>query len=84
MIVPGETGLLVPAGDIDALTQAITDLIDKTELRERLGMAAKERSRLFTASVAVPQFERFYQQIIDRAAGHMTQDSSVTQAQVAR
>ena len=84
MIVPGETGLLVPAGDIDALTQAITDLIDKTELRERLGMAAKERSRLFTASVAVPQFERFYQQIIDRAAGRMTQENAVAQAQAAR
>ena len=84
MIIPGETGLLVPAGDIDALTQAMTDLIDKTELRDSLGMAAKERSRLFTASVAVPQFERFYQQVIDRAAGRMTQDSSVAQAQVAR
>jgi glycosyltransferase involved in cell wall biosynthesis len=83
MIIPGETGLLVPAGDIDALTQAMTDLINQAELRERLGAAAKERSRLFTASVAVPQFERFYQQIIDRAAGRLTQDPSVAQTQVA-
>jgi glycosyltransferase involved in cell wall biosynthesis len=69
MIVPGETGLLVPAGDIDALTQAMTDLIDQAELRERLGTAAKERSRLFTASVAVPQFERFYQYVIGQPTG---------------
>ena len=69
MIVPGETGLLVPAGDIDALTQAMTDLIDQAELRERLGTAAKERSRLFTASVAVPQFERFYQYVIGQSTG---------------
>jgi glycosyltransferase involved in cell wall biosynthesis len=84
MIVPGETGLLVPAGDIDALTGAMTDLIDQPNLRECLGTAAKERSRLFTASVAVPQFERFYQQIVDRAAGRATKDPSVAQAQVAR
>jgi glycosyltransferase involved in cell wall biosynthesis len=69
MIVPGETGLLVPAGDIDALTQAMTDLIDQPELRERLGTAAQERSRLFTASVAVPQFERFYQYVIGQSTG---------------
>ena len=84
MIVPGETGLLVPSGDVDALTQAMTDLIDHAERREHLGAAARDRAQLFTASVAVPQFERFYQQIIDRAAGRMTQDSSVAQAQVAR
>lgn len=69
MIIPGETGLLVPAGNIDALTLAMTDLIDQAELRERLGTAARERSKLFTASVAVPQFERFYQLVIDQSAG---------------
>ncbi len=69
MIIPGETGLLIPAGDIDALTQAMTDLIDQPDLRERLGTAAKQRSRLFTASVAVPQFERFYQRVIGQSTG---------------
>jgi glycosyltransferase involved in cell wall biosynthesis len=69
MIIPGETGLLIPAGDIDALTQAMTDLIDQPNLRERLGAAAQERSRLFTASVAVPQFERFYQRVIGQSTG---------------
>jgi glycosyltransferase involved in cell wall biosynthesis len=84
MIVHGETGLLVPSGDIDTLAQTMAELIAQPELRERLGTAAKERSNLFTASVAVPQFERLYQQIVDRAAGRMTKDPSVAQAQVAR
>ena len=39
-------------------------LIGQPNLRERLGAATQERSRLFTASVAVPQFERFYQRVI--------------------
>ena len=70
MIVPGKTGLLVPSGDIDALTQAMTDLISQPELRDRLGAAARERSMLYTASVAVPQFEQFYQRIIGQSDGH--------------
>ncbi len=69
MIDSGKTGLLVPAGDVPALTQAMNTLIEQPALRERFGKAAQERAWLFTASVAVPQFERFYQRLIDRAAG---------------
>jgi glycosyltransferase involved in cell wall biosynthesis len=72
MIVPGETGLLVPSGDVDALVQAMTTLIEQAELRERLGAAAKVQAGRFTASVAVPQFERFYQLLIDRSTGYTT------------
>jgi glycosyltransferase involved in cell wall biosynthesis len=69
MIADGETGLLVPSGDVDALTRAMTSLIEHDELRERLGAAARERAKLFTAGVAVPQFERFYQLLIDKSTG---------------
>ena len=72
MIVSGETGLLVPSGKVDALAQAMTTLIDQAGLRERLGAAARERAKQFTASVAVPQFERFYQLLIDRSTGYTT------------
>jgi len=69
MIIPEETGLLVPAGDVKALARAMNDLIGQPAVRERFGRAAQERARLFTASIAVPQFERFYQLLIDRSAG---------------
>ncbi len=69
MIAPGETGLLVPAGDVKALTQAMTDLLEQPALRERFGQAAQERARIFTASIAVPHFERAYQFLLDRSAG---------------
>jgi glycosyltransferase involved in cell wall biosynthesis len=71
MIVSGETGLLVPAGDVPALAQAMTHLIEQPALREHFGRAARERAGLFTASLAVPQFERVYQALIDRASGAM-------------
>jgi glycosyltransferase involved in cell wall biosynthesis len=72
MIDSGETGLLVPAGDVDALTHAMSRLLTQPALRERLGQAAQERARLFTAGVVVPQFERVYQQLIDRSTGYAT------------
>jgi glycosyltransferase involved in cell wall biosynthesis len=41
MIVPGETGLLAPAGNHEALATAITSLLQNNEMR--LGMGAKAR-----------------------------------------
>ncbi|MGE5137882.1 MAG: glycosyltransferase family 4 protein, partial [Rudaea sp.] len=65
MIVNGRTGLLVPAGDTDALTDAMQTLIADPALCERLGRAAKERAGLFKASVNVPRFEDLYRRLTD-------------------
>jgi glycosyltransferase involved in cell wall biosynthesis len=65
MIVNGETGLLVPVGDIAALTKAIKTLIQQHDLREQFGQAGRERAMLFTAESALPRFEQLYQQIVD-------------------
>ena len=36
----GETGLLVPPGDVAAFSDAVTNLLENAQLRERLGRAA--------------------------------------------
>ncbi len=41
----GVTGLLVPAGDVEALRAALERLLGDPELRRRLGEAARERAR---------------------------------------
>jgi glycosyltransferase involved in cell wall biosynthesis len=71
MIVPGETGLLVPAGDVEALAAAMQDLIDHPDRREQFGRAGRERARLFTADAAVPRFEQLYAQLAARSNGHI-------------
>lgn len=41
----GETGLIVPPGDAEALAAAIKKLIDDPDLRKRLGEGGKQRAR---------------------------------------
>ncbi len=60
MIVEGETGLLVPGGDTDSLTTAMSRLLADSELREMLGRNARERAKIFTPEVVMPQLENLY------------------------
>jgi glycosyltransferase involved in cell wall biosynthesis len=43
LVVHEETGLLVPPRDVEALRAALKRLLDDRELRERMGMKARER-----------------------------------------
>lgn len=45
VIEDGETGLLVPIGDVEATRAAVERALGDTELRRRLGAAARERVR---------------------------------------
>src|SRR5262249_9629759 len=45
LVVDGETGLLVPPGDVAALRAALERLLADGELRARLGAAARARAR---------------------------------------
>jgi glycosyltransferase involved in cell wall biosynthesis len=67
MIVDGETGLIVPAGDVGALAAAMRRLIDDRALRERLGVAAARRAILFEPETWAPRVEDLYDAAI--AAG---------------
>lgn len=47
VIVAGETGLLVPSEDVEALAKALQVLIDRPDLRERFGKAGRVRVETF-------------------------------------
>ncbi|HVM69821.1 MAG TPA: glycosyltransferase family 4 protein [Gaiellaceae bacterium] len=45
LVVDGETGLLVPPGDADALAAALRLVLEDADLRRRLGSAGRERAQ---------------------------------------
>jgi len=64
-IVDGETGLLVPVGDIGALATAIQRLRDDTILRVRLGEAARVRARTeFTSTRMATLYMQVFESLI--------------------
>jgi glycosyltransferase involved in cell wall biosynthesis len=58
-VVGGETGLIVPAGDVAALERALADLLADPGLAERLGAAGRRRaSTEFSWQATAEQIER--------------------------
>ena len=78
MIIDGETGYLVPRGNVEALAGAMQALISDPASRERMGTAARERAKLFTADVSIPRLERLYQQIVDQHADRVQTRNDAT------
>jgi glycosyltransferase involved in cell wall biosynthesis len=72
LVRDGETGLLVPPGDVAALTQAMQWMLDNPETCQRFGLAGYEHSKTFASEHVVPQFESFYQRLSDKKFNGIT------------
>jgi N-acetyl-alpha-D-glucosaminyl L-malate synthase BshA len=66
VIEDGVSGMLVPAGDADALARAAESLIQDRVLRQAMGRAAKKRAdEKFSAKTIVPHYETLYQRVCE-------------------
>ncbi|MBI4788611.1 MAG: glycosyltransferase family 4 protein [Chloroflexi bacterium] len=63
-IVDGETGFLVPPGDVAALKHAMERLLADPALRARMGHAAKRKAVEFQASTVVDRIEQTYRELL--------------------
>ncbi len=63
LIVQGQTGLVVPPGDEEALAQAVLMLLGDARLREQMGQAARQRA---VRHYSVERMVRGYQRLILR------------------
>ncbi len=63
IIRSGETGLLVPIGDVDKLAEAILVLLKERDLRARLGRAAQQAAVAnFSIERMIAETEKIYQE----------------------
>jgi L-malate glycosyltransferase len=64
VVVDGESGVLVPAGDVDGVARGIESLLRDPERRMAMGRAAKRRAReRFSADAIVPRYEALYRRV---------------------
>lgn len=67
IIQPGETGLLVPVGDVHRLAKAVLEFLDDKDRRVRLGSAAQQSVvRQFSLERMIDETEAIYRAEIER------------------
>jgi N-acetyl-alpha-D-glucosaminyl L-malate synthase BshA len=65
VIIHGETGYLLPVGDVAARAEAAIGLLSDPPRLERFRAQARERAvRSFNADRIIPQYEAFYEEIL--------------------
>jgi glycosyltransferase involved in cell wall biosynthesis len=81
IVIDGETGLLTPPGNVEALQSAIQYLLDHPTERERIGLAAKQRSEYYKASRVIQQIEHVYRMLLNEKTSikplQMTDDPEI-------
>ena len=66
VVVDGETGLLVPPRDPEALAESITRLLNDPEMRQRMGQAGRQRVQdHFTIEETVLKTEHLYNTLLE-------------------
>jgi glycosyltransferase involved in cell wall biosynthesis len=69
-MIGGDSGILVPPGDMRALAEAMLRLAQDAELRRTMGAAAKERyQKLFSPKVVVPLMVETYRRVMQNGHG---------------
>ena len=63
----GETGILVPPNDADALSQAMEYLLQNPHVAKAMGQKGYERWRqLFAADAVIPEIEKLYESLLGK------------------
>jgi glycosyltransferase involved in cell wall biosynthesis len=86
IIRDGEDGLLVPTGDVSAISGALLRLIDDEALRVRMGKAALDASARFDPAHVAARYEYLMTSLVNRRAGtlHRARGTVVGGAYAAR
>lgn len=65
VVIDGETGILVPPKNPDAIAEAIIFLLQNPEKMKKMGEAGKERTKLFSIEVMIEKTQRLYEELLE-------------------
>ena len=66
-IIDGETGILVPAQNIEVMTSALLKLVNDKNLRSKLGEAGRQRSKNnYSANNYATRLDQLYRQLLNQ------------------
>jgi glycogen synthase len=66
VVAEGETGLLAPPDDAEALARAVLTLLEQPDLARRMGIASRRRARdLFSLEQCANSFDALYRRLLD-------------------
>ncbi|MCI0560762.1 MAG: glycosyltransferase family 4 protein, partial [Nitrososphaera sp.] len=76
VIVPNQDGLLVELGDIEALKNALIDLLKNPDLRDRLGQAARQKAEeTYSLKRCVHEYEALFLSTLNHSANRYLEAS---------
>ena len=71
IVIDGETGLLVPPGNVEELRNAIERLLSYPELRLKMGRSAQIKAEEYSALSVLPRIEQVYLNVLKMGAGQL-------------
>jgi glycosyltransferase involved in cell wall biosynthesis len=71
MVTDGEDGLLVPNGDVQALSEAMSRLMGSETLRKSLGEAAAKSARRFSRERVMAEWDEVVKAAVEHGVGDM-------------
>jgi glycosyltransferase involved in cell wall biosynthesis len=81
----GNAGLLVPAGDVEALRDAVARLITDAGARQRFGVYAADRAEQeYAYTQMLDRTERVYSELVDEMFGKVYREAPPTTTPAAR
>ena len=79
IIRPGESGLLVPVGSVDALGDAMVSILDDRPLAARLAEGAQRRAADFDVAHMARAYERLFRELRDTRNRQQTSPQAVAE-----
>jgi N-acetyl-alpha-D-glucosaminyl L-malate synthase BshA len=69
VIVDGESGYLLPVGDVDSMAARSIEILSNSELQRNMGRAGRRIAETkFNVEQIVPQYRHFYEQVIAKVS----------------